>query len=744
MGPDSDEVVVTPLSYPGWVRARLERGLQSDIECNGYGSGDDHSDFNNQSFLETATLSSFSGSFSRYPHPQYEVGADRMRTIRAHAQPIATSLANVYTRSEEHRPATAFASSPSNVQYLADESFFLSRQTSVTTMARTTSSEGGAFLATDSSNPPSFRSSNFWRQQPRVQLQPTSEPTAGDDNNDDQNSVDRPHPLRFLDSLDHELLFPDSQHFASQSRPSSSRSHLQYWRRNRSPRVSSDEPDSSRSFDGNRPSIIITRDEYEALPPTIQRKYFSTIERSQVALQLDSGYYQVHLESLGHSPSGPAEDRIDKPVKRRQHRKTKTASDPSTISSGRTRINSIDRLFFANLPEKIKRQHLTEEEQIAAQYRRQTLVSSPSTYEQVLTIEKRQTKDRKMQSPISSPTLSEGHSSLSSGPPREVEKKRVDSFYDSFRWLEEDESLDLRLYLDDYHINLREEIPVPNKHRRPSFRRHLSINKLPFGRGSISYSRPPVRDMPSSPSLSSACQSPILGPQGHVRNRSRAVSLMSSRPLSPEYGIGMDAEATHYQDPEARKKLRDLFTSPQKFDEAIEFGFPSPNGMKPNVSEAEQGGPGATKSEKFGSFLEDERSSSGEEVSVEDPESPKTPHLFPPVQQPSQTTTESSHKRKISLRNDLKDPLASREMTLRMTLTRPDLRANEEQMYGWKQAGGSRGALSREETASPLIYARDENRKESIERQLAAFDQFEDPVLENGVVKRLWNRVRRA
>ena len=31
---------------------------------------------------------------------------------------------------------------------------------------------------------------------------------------------------------------------------------------------------------------------------------------------------------------------------------------------------------------------------------------------------------------------------------------------------------------------------------------------------------------------------------------------------------------------------------------------------------------------------------------------------------------------------------SNREMTLRMTLTRPDLRADEEQLYGWKEQKG--------------------------------------------------------
>ena len=39
--------------------------------------------------------------------------------------------------------------------------------------------------------------------------------------------------------------------------------------------------------------------------------------------------------------------------------------------------------------------------------------------------------------------------------------------------------------------------------------------------------------------------------------------------------VSIDAAATYYQDPEARMKLRKYLASPQKFDEAVAFGFPS-------------------------------------------------------------------------------------------------------------------------------------------------------------------------
>jgi hypothetical protein len=85
-----------------------------------------------------------------------------------------------------------------------------------------------------------------------------------------------------LSAIDTECLFPDDGFSTSDQRPSSSRSHLLQWRRNPSassdptkhPRVSSDlQPPTP----DNRPSATITREEFESLPPTIQRKVSSCL-----------------------------------------------------------------------------------------------------------------------------------------------------------------------------------------------------------------------------------------------------------------------------------------------------------------------------------------------------------------------------------------------------------------------------------------------------------------------------------
>lgn len=252
-----------------------------------------------------------------------------------------------------------------------------------------------------------------------------------------------------------------------------------------------------------------------------------------------------------------------------------------------------------------------------------------------------------------------------------------DSFYDSFRWLDEDDDLDLTL--DDYHHAVTETAfpPVLGTHRTPSFRRTVSLTSLRPRQASISL-RPPQSShstvSPIGSGLGSRPLSTIFTPR-HER-QSSVVSLESS--------------ALHYQDPEARLKLRVYLASPQKFDEAVEFGFPSLDNTT-FVQPAAPAGTGRRTQETERSFLDDAVSvlprdyedDKEEELSLADTESPRTPqdHIF----QYSRPSKKSSVERQGVLRPHIlrtsPDPYAQgapggREMTLHMTLTRPDLRTD--------------------------------------------------------------------
>ncbi|KAK8049131.1 mucin [Apiospora phragmitis] len=370
---------------------------------------------------------------------------------------------------------------------------------------------------------------------------------------------------------------------------------------------------------------------------------------------------------------------------------------------------------------------------------------------------------RRLSPPVETPTLSSGRPSMDSrasnlqDPPAHHATAR-DSFYDSFRWLEEDEDLDLSLHIDDYHANHREPMPAPAKERRPSFRRRMSIGKMPFGKSPGSLSRPSTRDMFRAPTLAIAPADPQ---NQHGRRKSRALSLITPRHTSHVSNVStasIDSSPAHYQDPEARLKLRAYLSTPQKFDEAVQFGFPSndvgaprscPESQQPNKGDLRR--KASDDSEKLKTFLSDERSSIySDDQSVAGPDTPMTPNS--PEKEKQAAKNACSRLEPPPTRDSessMRDPSVSREMTLRMTLTRPDLRASEDQIYGWQRnlntrAGRMSQSAPRGDGASnQASCAADAKSKTDYERFFSELDDSAAPACEGGAMKRFWHRVTR-
>jgi len=130
--------------------------------------------------------------------------------------------------------------------------------------------------------------------------------------------------------------------------------------------------------------------------------------------------------------------------------------------------------------------------------------------------------------------------------------------------------------------------------------------------------------------------------------------------------------------------------SPQKFDEAIEFGFPALTkdqdcfDMQPKVSTTRRVDP------------ELDGNNAGSEVdsihSVYTADIPKGSSVLPAILDDedmeealhARSSESGSAKGRILDRYLYTSP-GSREMTLRMTLTRKDLRADENMLYGWQK-----------------------------------------------------------
>ncbi|KAI1180533.1 hypothetical protein F4777DRAFT_251882 [Nemania sp. FL0916] len=316
-------------------------------------------------------------------------------------------------------------------------------------------------------------------------------------------------------------------------------------------------------------------------------------------------------------------------------------------------------------------------------------------------------------------------------------------FLDSLSWLDEDDDLDLRLALDDYRPDIKPSSPVTSTGPSSLFRYRLPVNKLSLGRSSVSSTRPGTRD-------SSVEQIP----QGiHARRKSRALSLVTPK-HGPQVSISsIDPTATHYQDPEARQKLRTYLASPQNFDEALEFGFPATKTHLANSSELPlrrsrsfSRSLAMASSEKLKTFLADDRSSVySQETSIPESESPRTPHT-PEIQMHNHkpfALTNNSVTLPSKLSECYSGPITSREMTLRMTLTRPDLRSLQED-------GSSNGLAPHQprprsrpfRVDSPVSASDNDATKESMDQIFADIDR--ELGSSEGVVKRFWNRVRRG
>lgn len=357
-------------------------------------------------------------------------------------------------------------------------------------------------------------------------------------------------------------------------------------------------------------------------------------------------------------------------------------------------------------------------------------------------------------------------------PDQSGDRQVPQSFFDSFRWMEEEEDLDLRLFLDDYHANLRDG--TQSTKQRPSFRRHMSINKIPFGRrSSVSSIRPETKDAMTT-------TSPIHSPTGsvsngltHKRRKSRTLSLITPKHAAQPSITAFDPAAAHYQDPEARLKLRVYLASPQKFDEAVEFGFPSADALSavPAVDVDDAGLPRAQSrlrmadgSSNMRTFLADDDedddnvSLNSDQPSLADPDSPKTPEPFEHKPAGSRHSRFASagalNGRDLGRRTPepgfyVQAPAASREMTLRMTLTRPDLRAHEDEIYGWQQKPAYQ-QHSRRPTALASVTAESRGAYVGIASHKDSMDRFPEMehwngvTTEKGVMRRIWNRVRRA
>ncbi|KAL2003316.1 hypothetical protein VTN02DRAFT_4329 [Thermoascus thermophilus] len=487
-----------------------------------------------------------------------------------------------------------------------------------------------------------------------------------------------------------------------------------------------------------------TDDEFDSLPPALRRKFFSNLER----LRLERLRLAQNDHNHGHDYRFALSGVIARKANLLHPRKFRTVNSCARTRSRQKQNYSPRRLrkpeslqvaylaaqadsqWFHSLPQKIQQTHFSREEQI--RFHHGGLCGSVILDAADEIFYRLGHQRRASPSPRASPAHATVMSSSASVATSESSDSPADSatdmgelrrsFYDSFRWLDGDGDLDLSL--DDYHSHAVDTVPPPKQpHRRkPSFRRTLSFTtSMHLGRHSISS----LNHRISTSSQSNASSS--FGPQTNRFSLSRPVSgTRTPRHAAHRSTSSIDPSAQYYQDPEARLKLRVYLASPQKFDEAIEFGFPSLDD-KENVHHPMRpsGEPRRRAHESGHTFLDDN-----------DDDDPLSVHESPPTDGRDQgdeeddlggPRTRKSSKPLQPLSTCAQGSGRNREMTLKMTLTRPDLRTTDSF------------------TTSPSVKDLDDDPLKLAD--LPPVDENSHPwdssSGERGMVKKMWRKIRR-
>jgi hypothetical protein len=209
----------------------------------------------------------------------------------------------------------------------------------------------------------------------------------------------------------------------------------------------------------------------------------------------------------------------------------------------------------------------------------------------------------------------------------------------------------------------------------------------------------------------------------HRRSKSFATLASATRPSFDATAAATDPEAVYYRNPEARHKLRQYLASPQRFDEALTYGFPAESQPDTPQTYNYRSASANTHYDTSSSYmetpqLEDYRSYDSSDTGTESPATPADADFswraskYNRVSIFGSLDTESlpsfdlpfvAEKPKAeNVVPFIAPPLMNREMTLRMTLTRPDLRANEEEMYGYSRPTSDEDPLALDKLPTPI------------------------------------------
>lgn len=427
-----------------------------------------------------------------------------------------------------------------------------------------------------------------------------------------------------------------------------------------------------------------------------RKKYFSSTERLHIAQQCAAEKRRKHSLGSGSMMSvSTSTDPERRPstsqgitIRKKSSRRQPKDCMPAVAGLDVENISEEQALWFVALPDKIRRRQFTRKEQIslAVRCKRALQDSSPELADEVLR--------RCLYAGREGDAVSTRSRKRRSSATVDTDILVDDDFleYDAFskKSLETvDPDVDAYyMYSRPTSSEAKDETSIPPSPARPMHKLSTFPRQTRSRSSSRSSSLMPIPLPP--PGLSDVPPVPPLPPPDQLPlPRHRILATASSLPqlIGPTTDSQeCSVEANTYQH-DVRKQLRQ-YLSPQKFDEAIEFGFAFNDEPGPSLSTTSKSFPVRPPPP---CLIDDEY---GDEDSYDSAEtmSPRTPTessdtALPAIRRPS---FDSSMEIRPNLFTTLKTgktrspdgSLGNREMTIHMTLTRRDLRAPDENIYG--------------------------------------------------------------
>ena len=441
-----------------------------------------------------------------------------------------------------------------------------------------------------------------------------------------------------------------------------------------------------------RPRHSFYRPERTDTNKLYRRKYFSPKERMHIAQQASNQMRK--RQSIKSSwlapptPTSPVRPSTSAGTLSYSTSSLTSESKVSLIQPDQTVISEDQARWFLMLPDKVRKQHFSREEQVALMVRCKKVLEHVSpdmaadVYRRILSISR---EDRSPSLTKTRPSTSgetpfdEGKSYLSLDTPVDLSPTNDNWQMNVFSRYSRSDSQPPAAACTEEEMMALTSIPPPppepkesltpvDKSRRKSFMRRHSLTPLPLPAPKLAPPVPPVPPLPSAEQVRHFALS--------------AKQARTSTEQAPDL-LEPPAEKKYYRDNDARNKLRNALGSEEKFDEALHFGFASDSERNNSASMDPASVPDQPL--LYHSEQEDEDAKSTETVG------PRTPTYIPDnqpaIKQPSfDSGVELPFTQIARPKTSGGSPAGSinnREMTIHMTLTRRDLQSPspEEQLY---------------------------------------------------------------